>query len=391
MSESSFKQFLLKEAKDNFNYNLGNAALVLNRFDEACELYERALACCPNHARALINLAKAYRCLEQHQKAENAERAAKDLSPFAWADAEHDIAKINAIHGHIDDAITKYKKILENRPNHKETIFELMKILFQKKQIIEASSHYLNLCEVDMSFIPPSFHLTMASNMLNIDSHDFSIATFLHLLKTEPDSVDVMDVLSHAYMGVGRCAEAQDILEKILKIRPNDPVKKLKLAISIAEQGKIDQALDMALPLIKNDAGDVWTKSITLMHYGFLLSKQGKEEEGFAALTKAVEMKCHWPWPDFNLAVSLYRRGEFEESATILQKLIRYGEFNVESWANLHYGRALWKLGRLDEARKAFRYGMNGYYGFCMLHWRQQYGKAEAKAVLEEARAKLEQ
>jgi len=164
-------------------------------------------------------------------------------------------------------------------------------------------------------------------------------------LAVEPDNVELLNSLGFALFQQGKSKEAVVALEKALAVDPKHWKSHNNLALAAIDVGELELAEahyreSLAIkpqPAIYNDLG-------------FVLERQGLNEEAAEAYRKAVKLDPESVSANYNLGSSLARSGKFTEAESHLRAAIETDPKHAAAHQAL--AQVLESLGRTDEARR---------------------------------------
>jgi tetratricopeptide (TPR) repeat protein len=231
------------------------------------------------------------------------------------------------------------------------------------------------------------------------DAQDF----FQKALERKPGLPEGMNGLGLSLAAQGKVDEAMREFKAALRLNPSFSAARVDLAVTLANQGKIPEAMAEYRTVLQRDTNNVAAR----INLAKLLASQSKGDEAMVLLKEALVLKPDEPVanfdlanelvaqnrraealpyyqaavrakPDFaearfNLAMELARAGNFAEALPQLAEVVRLQPDFVN--ARFNYGIALAKEHRYAEAVKQFQETLQ-----------RQPDHAAAKAALERAR-----
>jgi len=202
------------------------------------------------------------------------------------------------------------------------------------------------------------------------------------LLKTDPQSEIVLNVLGAALQKLGQLAEAVKSFEKAIQIKPDyaeahynygtalqelgqlvEAVKSFETAIEIQpdfaiaydnrgnalqDLGRLKDAMksyDMAIQ-IKPDFPNVYS------HRGTALHDLGQWEAAVKSYDRAIQIKPDYAEAYYNRGIALQTLGQVQEAMKSYEKTIQISPDYVSAYSNL--GNAFQDVGQLEEAMKCY-------------------------------------
>ncbi|MCP4040301.1 MAG: tetratricopeptide repeat protein, partial [bacterium] len=171
--------------------------------------------------------------------------------------------------------------------------------------------------------------------------------SFRRGLEIDPENLDLHNALGWTLFQAGRSAEAVVEYESALAVDPMDVRANNNIALALTELGRLDKAaLHFSNSLAVEPKAEIYSD------LGFVLDRQGRSDEAIENYRKAIALDPETRSAHFNLAVSLLRRGELDQSATHYEAALR-----VKPTAEAHNGLGfvLSKQGKQEEAIAQFR------------------------------------
>ena len=177
---------------------------------------------------------------------ELADRAARRLmnrNPDS-AEAQEIVAEAYQARGEYENAMAKYRKILEQYPNQPGVHYQLARIILAKPPTQASTEEARKELEEEVRINPSSpaaefmlGDLAWREQKSEEAIEHFSRATKLNVTLAQP----YLD-LGIALNGAGRFAEAIESLKKYLQLNPEDPAGYYQLAIAYARTGNRQEA-----------------------------------------------------------------------------------------------------------------------------------------------------
>jgi type IV pilus assembly protein PilF len=162
----------------------------------------------------------------------------------------------------------------------------------------------------------------------------------------DPSLLEAHNLRGLIYMRLNDAALAEESFRKALQIDPQAASVAHNYGWLLCQQGRMPEAFRLFQGAIANP-GYV-DKAKSLMALGVCQSKAGQTLDAEASLQKAFELDASNPVIGYNLALTLYQRGEFARALFYVRR-INNGEFaNAESlWLGIRIER---KLGNTEAA-----------------------------------------
>jgi len=234
----------------------GSIQRTAGRLEEAAVVLEEAVEFAPNDAEARIDLGRAYQAMDRIEEAQQQLHQAIYLRPGYWP-THHWLALVYYSQGNYEAAATEFRHVVESAP--------------------ASYKGYNNLANV--------------YDKLGRKSESF--AALQRSVELEPENNPVAFVnLGKLYFDEARFADAADMFERSLAVRPNSSLTWGNLAYSYAsgvDPSKTEDAARRALELAKKDLADRPDDSSLLCNLAGYHALVGEIEEGVRFLEQAVE------------------------------------------------------------------------------------------------------
>ena len=270
----------------------GSIQRAAGRLEEAAAVLEEAIEVAPNDAEARIDLGRTYQAMDRIDDAQQQLHQAIYLRPGYWP-THHWLALVYYRQGNYEAAATEFRHVVESAP--------------------ESFKGYNNLANV----------------YDKLGRRTESLAALQRSVELEPENNPVAFVnLGKLYFDDARFADAANLFERSLAVRPNSSLTWGNLAYSYAsgvDPSKTEDAARKAIELGEKDiAGqpdDAWILS-NLAGYHALV---GEVEEGVALLDRAVLAGPHDPTVIGNIAGTWEDLGERERALEWVERAFEAG------------------------------------------------------------------
>jgi tetratricopeptide (TPR) repeat protein len=169
------------------------------------------------------------------------------------------------------------------------------------------------------------------------------------IIAAQPDHIDSLNNLAVIEWTQRNLPRALDLLGRVIKLVPTNPVYLRSLGQLLNDMGSFDRAAAAFEFVAKVDPGD----ALSWHYLGVTFFHLERWDEAIAASLKAIELNPKNADAFQNLGVTLSAQREFERAAELLQEAIRLDPRSFGAWYNL--GNQLLMLNRFDSAADAFR------------------------------------
>jgi tetratricopeptide (TPR) repeat protein len=182
------------------------------------------------------------------------------------------------------------------------------------------NSGYTEVAEQDISSITgtdgkrPEVILMRARILIRLERHEEAAEALTQLLEEIPDNIDALGQLAEAKLSLGRNAEAQDLVEKVLRIKPRSPRALYVRARALEAQGD------------KRGAEE---------NYGYALSADPRFAPALSRIWQMQQEAREWREAQVTLE-KLYKLGEAS-----LEEKVALAETYVDSKTNPERGRKI--------------------------------------------------
>jgi tetratricopeptide (TPR) repeat protein len=240
------------------------------------------------------------------------------------------------------DAAKLFTSTIQKNPNCWMAYNNLGAMLIEKGQTNEAIDRYRKSLEIKPD--NEGALTNLASGLFKIGQTDEAIAYFEKALQINPKLAEAHNNFGHLLFQTGRTDEAFVHYMKALELKPNYPEAHNNLGILLEKNGRIDEAIDhykKALA-INPDVAEVQN------NLGTLLAKIGRADEAIVCFQKALKIKPNYPEALNSFGVLLAQIGRPDKAITQYRKALEINPNYSEAHCNL--GNALFQTGFKDEA-----------------------------------------
>ena len=219
------------------------------------------------------------------------------------------------------------------------------------------------------------------------------------LARLNRDVSNVHVLLARALSSDGDLGEAKGILERALRIHPDDAYAHNNLANILINTGNLDAAIIHYRRSLELKPGSAQT----YMNIGIAYSELGNVDEAIKHYERGIEIDPNWANPYVNLGVELAKRGRFDAAIENYQRALLLRPELPEAHYNMANAHLL--LGNVEQAVRHYRQALESKPDYARAHVklglvRSQQGKhdealaefrgaVEADPRLPEARFQL--
>ncbi|MBA4149226.1 MAG: tetratricopeptide repeat protein [Verrucomicrobia bacterium] len=217
----------------------------------------------------------------------------------------------------VDEAIDKYRRSIEIKPNYEEALNNLGHALAEKGLHAEAVPYYRHALKIKPDLIQA--HNNLGNALSEIGQIDEAIQHFHFVLKREPENVDAHNNLGVALAMKGQIEKAMEHLQKAVELNPKNVSARSNLGNAFAMQRKLDRAAEQYRAVLKENTRDARTHN----NLANVLGELGQPDEAITHYRKALELEPINPEANFNLALTLIRQGKRDEAVPHLKEALR--------------------------------------------------------------------
>ncbi|MCC6473167.1 MAG: PEP-CTERM system TPR-repeat protein PrsT [Burkholderiales bacterium] len=326
----------------------GIATIGLRRNEEGRKLLEQALAKQPDHAEALLGMAR-LAALERKSdaSADYVERAIKGdpKNLDAWL-ARGDLRRVA---GDSAGALASYAKVLEIQPDNVPARLNIASLHIADSKFDEARAQL----EAVRKIAPRNLMVRYLTGLLEFRQHNFTAArdAVLQVLTTAPDHMPSVLLAGAAQYALGSHVQAQSHLARVLEVAPGNLYARKLLAASYSKSGQAERAMELLKPVLDRGiedaslyalAGEVSLQTSDFpgaqrfferaakaepksaqVRAGLGVSRlaSGETERAFSDLEAATQLDSEKYQADILLAMSHLRRRNFDLALKAVQGL----------------------------------------------------------------------
>jgi tetratricopeptide (TPR) repeat protein len=361
-------------------YTLARAYLQNNNSAQATVVLNKVLAGNPDNPEALLLLGEANRSSNPQQVVASMLDLLKKRPDLAAAQVL--LARAYQSLGRLEDSAAVFREQIKTSPENPQPYLLLGLVLRQQNKIDEARQAFENAQR-----LAPENLLAFSQLVdLDLESGDFA-AALQHVhqqLRKTPRSPAAHFLEGKVYAAQGQWDRAEAALLKTLELDPNSS-SAYDLLISIyVSANKLPQAITQLDSLLSKNRDNARALMLSALTYEkmneFTKAKDAYEKllsmkpdfppvlnnlaylcaERLGELEKARDLaqKARTLEPDDpsiadTLGWILYKRGDYKQALALLQESVQNLPNNPE--IQFHLGMASYMMGRMDEARTAFR------------------------------------
>ncbi|MCF8334460.1 MAG: tetratricopeptide repeat protein [Bacteroidales bacterium] len=314
----------------------GSKEMVLENYEKAKSLFEKALDRDSVHAPSHYQLARIYKKNNDWKQAERHIRKASKAKPDnKWYKIE--FAKILKTQQEFEEAISVYNDVIEdfsNRPDLYLDIAQLYMMVEDYQKAIEALDNLEKLVGVHK-------RLTIQKQKLylKLDKPQEAVEEIQKLIENNPQNVDYHNMLANLYVKTKQYTKAREAYEKVMQIDSANAHVHINLADLYKKQGKEDSAFRELKRGFRSPALDLQSKVQILTSYYSVSEMYSDQKAQAFSLAKILvethpnESNSHAIYADF-----LFKDERLDKAEKQFEKAIELNSskfYNWESYLNI--------------------------------------------------------
>ncbi|MEX2125612.1 MAG: tetratricopeptide repeat protein [Woeseia sp.] len=266
------------------------------------------------------------------------------LEQPARTDALRLMAIINFRQEHLDAAWSDFQDLLSSGRYTMDALFYLARIADRRQEYDQAIALYSQVISGENAV---AAQRRASGIMAEEGEPEEGLSHLTEFGETHPNyAIDMMQARAQLLASLERFPEALELYDQVVEYRPDSESVVLGQAELLLRMGELDEAIDAYRNAVKR-----WPDSAMSMNaLGYTLADRTTEyKEAARLIEKALKLQPDsaaiidsWGWV-------LYRQGEHERALVELQRA--YDTLKDPEVA-AHIVEVLWKLERLDEAKK---------------------------------------
>ncbi len=251
-----------------------------------------------------------------------------------------------------EEAIQKFKKILEHNPNNQDALEATGYLYLALKNYTEAARYLEKAANQGGTKGEKLSHDALLARVnATIDAKDYAKASSMieSILRAKPGAADVLYLKADMNRRLKNYAQAEDALKTVLKSNPADEKANEILYYMYKEQGKTSSAEEVLarMPVELQDkirletAGKPFHDPIPGIRQSAKSElAAGNAPKALSILTNGLKAHPGSPWLRHDLAETLYKQGRVGEAYEEIRKLSSSGASNESLFAaaSLYYG-----------------------------------------------------
>lgn len=249
-------------------HTLGAAAHQAGRYEEAIELFSKAIETNPRIPQFHNSLGIAFKALGKPEEAINAYQQSVRLEP-SFAEGYYNLANAQRDHSCIAEALDNYKQAIRVKPQFAKAYYNLANLLRNQKQLVDAVENYKQAIRLRPDYAIAYNNLGLALKSLGRD--DEAIEYYKQAICIKGDYSEAYNNLGIALKDQGQLDEALENYTKAIRLKPDYPESYNNMGTVLHSQGRYDEAIEKYEQVIRlqpDHAGAHWNHSLLLLLTG---------------------------------------------------------------------------------------------------------------------------
>ena len=161
-------------------------------------------------------------------------------NPHAWM-AHNNLGSVLAKKGRLDEAVTRFRKALEVKPDHAGAHNGLGVVLRSQGKLVEAIHHYRRALQIAPDHADAYCNLGLAFQLQG--KLDEAIRSYREGLRLDPTVVEARNNLGGALAGQSQLEEAIRHFREVLRLKPDYADAQYNLGTALRSQSRFGEAL----------------------------------------------------------------------------------------------------------------------------------------------------
>lgn len=381
----------LNSKNPSYYFNLGKVYGAATLLEDAIRSFKTAIALDPNYADAYVALGNTYRSANNQAQAEACYRQAIIVKADDW-NAYSELARVYLAQQKWTELENCCRESLRLNPDYAPVYRTLGNALIAQGKTFQSVNAYQKAVQIDPKFAEAYWDMAVAMNLLVMEYQHAALE-----LKPELSDINTQMYLGNAFLFKGKLDEAIASFQRVTRLAPNfvDAYCDLGMALSsredfVAAQEAIQKAINLSpdYPKAHFCVGSVFEKQEKIPEaiaafqqvlaldpshaeancaMGRLAIKQENIDEAIVFLERALRINPNLAGVYYHLAHAYLIKLEPEKALEYSQKALALAPQSPET-INM-YGSVILNTGKVDEAIEAFRASLKLDPNLCWTHY----------------------
>jgi tetratricopeptide (TPR) repeat protein len=322
-------------------YKQANTLYDLQRYDDALNVYQKAVEIRADYGDAWYGKGKALHELKRYKDALSAYDKAIQISPNkkdAWRGRGFTLDKLNRQ----NEAISSYDKALNIDQNDFEIWNAKGESLGNLKRYDDAIKAFDKAVEIKQDYYQSWFNKGKILHTLK--RYDDAIGAYNKTIELKPSNEVAWYSKGNALTNLQRYQDAFNAYDKAVQIKPDYVPAWFSRSNTLQILRKYPEAIDSFNQVLKYEPNN----HQALVSRGWLLNQQQQYEQAVQSYDKAIAIKRNDYQVWYNRGNSLFSLKRYEDAVASYNRAIRYKPDHYESWYSR--GNSFFNIQRFQDA-----------------------------------------
>lgn len=250
-AQEKYEELIKKQPNVSENYcNLGVVLKALKKYQEAYDVYIKALKLNNKNQLVLNNLGNLFKEIKDYKNAIRAFSDAIRLNPKDF-NAYNNLGIVYEAINDYDKAIAAYKQAVRIKPNYSKAVNNIGVVLYKQKKYKEAIEIFKIALKVDPEYNELYSNIGACYNKLK--QYEYAIENLDKAIELNPNNAGAYTNLGNVYNKMHDYKKAASLHEKSIKLEPNGVNAHSNLGTSYKNLGYTNKAIQSYKKAIQLD------------------------------------------------------------------------------------------------------------------------------------------
>ncbi|RYA23137.1 hypothetical protein CRU96_09440 [Malaciobacter halophilus] len=250
-AQEKYEELIKKEPNASENYcNLGVVLKALKKYQEAYNVYIKALKLNNKNQLVLNNLGNLFKEIKDYKRAIRAFSDAIRLNPKDF-NAYNNLGIVYEAINDYDKAIVAYKQAVKIKPNYSKAVNNIGVVLYKQKKYKEAIEIFKIALKIDPEYNELYSNIGACYNKLK--QYEYAIENLNKAIELNPNNAGAYTNLGNVYNKIHDYKKAASLHEKSIVLEPNGVNAHSNLGTSYKNLGYTNKAIQSYKKAIQLD------------------------------------------------------------------------------------------------------------------------------------------
>ncbi|PHO12651.1 tetratricopeptide repeat protein [Malaciobacter marinus] len=251
-AQEKYEELIKKEPNASENYcNLGVVLKALKKYQEAYNVYIKALKLNNKNQLVLNNLGNLFKEIKDYKRAIRAFSDAIRLNPKDF-NAYNNLGIVYEAINDYDKAIVAYKQAVKIKPNYSKAVNNIGVVLYKQKKYKEAIEIFKIALKIDPEYNELYSNIGACYNKLK--QYEYAIENLNKAIELNPNNAGAYTNLGNVYNKIHDYKKAASLHEKSIVLEPNGVNAHSNLGTSYKNLGYTNKAIQSYKKAIQLDS-----------------------------------------------------------------------------------------------------------------------------------------